>query len=209
VDYSLTMSWWRRKSWGAAESEAALPGITSVPWSTLRAGVGTAERLPTLLVALVLDPGYHHLGERIGSEVGPENQWAEALPYAVPFLLRVARDTDHPRGAGIAQMVLVEQIYGGPDRSEIEAGNADLRARVEAAYEQGRPFFQQLLRTGTPADKSIAIEILAGLNGRTGRLRRMLADLDADPTLDRTDPLIADALDTARHYLDDDYSWLG
>jgi hypothetical protein len=156
-----------------------------------------------VLVALVLDPGYNHLGERIGSEVGPSALWAEALPYAVPFLLRVARDTDHPRGADIAQMVLAEQIYGGPDSSEIEAGNEDLQARVQAAYEEGRPFFQQLVRTGTPADKALAIEILAGLNGRTDRLRRMLADLDADPTLDRTDPLIAEALDTARHYLDD------
>jgi hypothetical protein len=197
------MSWLRRKGWGAAESEAALPGITSVPWSTLRAGVGTAEKLPTLLVALILDPGYDHLGERIGSEVGPSALWAEALPYAVPFLLRVARDTDHPRGADIAQMVLAEQIYGEPHSSEIEAGNADLRARVEAAYEQGRPFFQQLLHTGAPADKAMAVEILAGMNGRTDRLRRMLADLDADPALDRTDPQIADALEAAHHYLND------
>jgi hypothetical protein len=197
------MSWSRRQAWGAAESEAALPGVTSVPWSTLRAGVGTAERLPTLLVALVLDPGYDHLGERIGAEVGPSALWAEALPCAVPFLLRVARDADHPRGADIALMVLAEQIYGEPHRSEIEAGNTDLRARVEAAYEQGLPFFEQRLRTGAPADQAVAIEILAGLAGRTDRLRRMLADLDADPALDRTDPLIADALDTARHYLED------
>jgi hypothetical protein len=199
------MSWLRRrKGWGAAESEAALPGITSVPWSTLRAGVGTAERLPTLLVALVLDPGYDHLGDRIESEVGPAAQWAEVMPYAVPFLLRVAEDTDHPQGASIARLVLAEQIYGWPARSEIEAGNADLRAQVEAAYEQGRPFFQQLLRTGTPGAKSSAIEILAGMNGRTDRLREMLADLAADPTLDRTDPLIADALETAYRYLIED-----
>jgi hypothetical protein len=114
------MSWSRRHAWGAAESEAALPGVTSEP-----------------------------------------------------------------------------------HRSEIEAGNTDLRARVEAAYEQGLPFFEQRLRTGAPADQAVAIEILAALAGRTGRLRRMLADLDADPALDRTDPLIADALDTARHYLED------
>jgi hypothetical protein len=200
------MSWLRRrKGWGAAESEAALPGITSVPWSTLRAGVGTAERLPTLLVALVLDPSYYDdLGERIGSEVGPSALWAEVMPYAVPFLLRVAQDTDHQQGADIAQMVLAEQIYGWPDPSEIEAGNTDLRARVEAAYERGRPFFQQLLRTGTPADKAIAIEILAGMNGRTDRLREMLAELAADPTLDRADPLIAEALETAYRYLIED-----
>jgi hypothetical protein len=126
------MSSLRRKGWGVAESEAALPGITSVPWGTLRAGVGTAERPPIPLVALVLDPGYYHLGERIGSEVGPSARWAEALPYAVPFLLRVARDADHPLGADIAQMVLAEQIYGEPHSSEIEAGRADLRARLEA-----------------------------------------------------------------------------
>jgi hypothetical protein len=201
------MNWFRlrrRVGWGAAESEAALPGITGVPWSTLRAGVGTAEKLPALLVALVLNPGYHQLRERIESEVGAPGLWTEALPYAVPFLLRVARDTEHPRGADIAQLVLAEQIYGEPDRSEIEAGNTDLRARVEAAYEQGRPFFQQLLRTGTTADRAMAIEILAGLNGRTDRLRRMLADLAADPTLDRADPLIAEAIETAYRYLIED-----
>ena len=197
------MSWLRRRRWGVAECEAALPGVTSVPWSTLRAGVGTAERLPSLLVALVLDPDHGHLGDRIEDEVGPNALWAEALPYAVPFLLRVAGDPDNPRGADIAQMVLAAQIYGEPRLSEIEAGNTDLHTQVEMAYEQGRPFFERLLSTGTPADKAVAIEILAGLNGRTDRLRRMLADLDVDPALDRGDPLIAEALETAHRYYED------
>jgi hypothetical protein len=190
------MKWLRRKRWGAAESEAALPGVTTIPWNTLRSGTGTADRLPTLLVALVLDPEDDELRERLESEVGPSRLWAEAFPYAIPFLLRVARDPGNPAGADVAQILLSEQIYGEPYRDE----SPDLRARVLAAYEEGRPFFEELLHTGTPADRATAIEYLAGVYGRTDRLRALLDD----PSLDHADPLIADALDDARHYLEDD-----
>jgi hypothetical protein len=185
-----------RKRWGTAEVEAALPGLTSIAWSELRSGSGRrAGRLPALLTGLALSPDDKDLRDQIDSELGSSALWSEACPHAIPFLLRIARDRTNPRGAGIAQMVLAEQIYGEPAHDESPA----LRAQVMAAFEAGRPFFEELLHTGTPADRATAIDFLAGLYGRTDRLRALLAD----PSLDRSQPLIVDALTDAQHYLDD------
>jgi hypothetical protein len=197
------MSWLRRKrpvSWGAAESEAALPGITGVPWAQLRGGTGrSAEDLPGLLVALVLDPR-DDLRDMLSGELAPSGLWAQATPYAIPFLVRVAGDRDHPQGADIAQLLLEEVAYGEPHRSEIEAGNTGLRAQVEQALEAGRPFFADQLRTGDPASRAQAIAILAGMDRGSGRLRELLAGLD----IQREDPLVAEAIRDAYEHLDGD-----
>src|SRR4051794_38615114 len=134
------MSWLRRKrrvGWAAAECEAALPGITGVPWAQLRSPAG---EVPRLLVALVLDP-HDGLRDELSAALGPSGLWTEATMYAIPFLIRVAQDADHPRGADIAQLLLEEVAHGEPHRSEIDAGNTGLRAQVEEALEAGRPFF--------------------------------------------------------------------
>jgi hypothetical protein len=196
------MSWLRRKkpmSWGAAESESALPGITTVPWAELRGGTGRpADKLPALLVALVLDPG-DDLRDKLSTELGPSGLWAQATPYAIPFLLRVAADVNHPRGADIAQLLLEEIVYGEPHRSEIDAGNAGLRAQVRSALEAGRPFFESQFHTGDPASQALAIAILAGLDDDSGRLRELLAGID----IQRTDPLVAEAIRDAYDHFDD------
>jgi len=194
------MGWLRRRRWGAAESEAALPGIAAVPWDSLQADTGRpAVKVPALLVSLVLDEGRKDLRDRLGGELGASTRfWAPVTPHAVPFLLRVAQDQGHPRGAWIAQVLLSELVYG-----EWFGDDPTLPARMAAAFEAGRPFYEELLRTGDRSDKAMAIETLAGMNGRTDRLRNMLANLDVDPALDRSDPLIAEALETAHRYYDD------
>jgi len=197
------MGWLRRKkpmSWGAAESESALPGITTVPWTELRGGTGRpATELPGLLVALVLDPA-DDLRDMLSGELAPSGLWAQATPYAIPFLLRVAADVNHPRGADIAQLLLEEIAYGEPHRSELDAGNTGLRAQVRSALEAGRPFFESQLRADDPASQAQSIAILAGLDGGSARLRELLAGID----IQRADPLVAEAIRDAYDHFDND-----
>ncbi|WP_412741906.1 hypothetical protein [Krasilnikovia sp. MM14-A1004] len=193
----------RRKkpmSWGPAESESALPGITTVPWTELRGASGRpAGELPAQLVALVLDPG-DELRVMLSGELAPSGLWAQATPYAIPFLIHVAADVNHPRGADIAQLLLEEIAHGEPHRSELDLGNTDLRAQVRSALEAGRPFFESQVRTGDPASQAQSIAILAGLDGGSGRLRELLASIDVQ----RADPLVAEAIRDAHDRFDGD-----
>lgn len=172
-----------------------LPGVTAVPWAALR-----APDAPRLLADLVRDPDRKDLRERLSSQWGHCGLWLRPAPHAIPFLLRIAQAPDNPPGAAIALDLLEELAYGEPDREE----NPSLRTEVSGALEKGRPFFDELLRDGDPSTKAQAIAILAGMNGRTPRLRQMLATLEADPNLDRGNELIASALTEARHYLNDE-----
>jgi hypothetical protein len=177
------------------DPELVLPGVTGVQWVALG-----ARDVPKLLGWLVSDPGREGLRERLGSELGHCGLLLRAAPHAVPFLLRIAEAPGNPLGSAIALDLMEEIAYGEPDGAEIAAGITDLRERVESALEEGRPFFERMLHAGDPLTTAQAIAILAGLNGRTERLRALLAD----PALDRSDEHVAAALTEARRYLDDE-----
>ncbi len=177
------------------DPEPVLPGVTGVPWAALG-----APDVPGLLADLAREPSGKMLRERLSSQLGHCGLLLRPAPEAVPFLLRIAEASGNALGSAIALDLIEEIAYGEPDGEEVAAGITDLRERVESALEEGRPFFERMLHSGDPLTTAQAIAILAGLNGRTERLRALLAD----PALDRSDEHIASALTEARRYLDDE-----
>lgn len=193
---------WRRKNAAGSDPaamEQALPGIGAVPWGELRSGAQpTAEQVPGLLVALASLPDDREraaIRDELDEHLAPDGLLFQVTPFAVPFLLRLARTTDRPEAAFVAQLILENIVYGEPHAGE----PADLMRPAAGDLLAAADFLHQQAASPEPKYRAQAVALLAPIDGRSPRFRELLAALDVPAE----HPLVIEAVRDAEQYLAD------
>jgi hypothetical protein len=175
--------------------------LERVPWSALRSGgpTGTAEVVPQLLRALAEADGVDSRNDiRVALEREIMNSSMllfEVAPYVVPFLLAVLVHTPDI-GRKATSFVLLEEIaQGEPYLSELDAGNDDLAAQVKRELCEGRAVYYSFLGSSHFPFRSMAVDLLAALDGSAPRFRYALDWLEEHFPDAQTAELVADARD--------------
>ena len=175
--------------------------LDRVPWSTLRSGSprGTAGDVPQLLRALAEADGVDSRKEiRVALErelMNPSMLLFEVAPHVVPFLLAILVHAPDV-GRKSTAFVLLEQIaQGEPYVSELAAGNDDLAARVRQELGEGRAVYYSFLGSSHFPFRSMAVDLLAALDGSEPRFQYALDWLEAHFPDRQTAALVADARD--------------
>jgi hypothetical protein len=187
---------WRRKNADPATLEAALPGITAIPWGQLRSGVrSTSEDVPALLVAIATAPDEGDLTtvrEDLAERLSPDGLLFQVTPYAVPFLVRIAQDPANRRAAFLAQLILEPIAYGDPHADEDDGLLREVARGLADAVE----FLYRQATDPEPKFRAQAVALLAPIDGRSARFADLVTGLDDDE-------LVAEAVRDAREYLAD------
>ncbi|GAA2621262.1 hypothetical protein [Paractinoplanes durhamensis] len=186
-------------------AEEALPGIGEVRWSELRAGLRSAE-VPRLLAALASMPDdgdFSSVHDELYASLAPNGLLLQVTPFAIPFLLRIARNSARRNAAFVAQLILETIAYGDPHADELAAGNARLFEAVSAELTEAVEFLHRQAASAAPRFRAQAIALLAPIDGRSPRYRRLLAAVAP-----AEDPMILEAVRDAEEYLADVHSGL-
>ncbi|GIF24665.1 hypothetical protein BJ973_008144 [Actinoplanes tereljensis] len=197
---------WRRNK--AAESdpaslEAVLPGVGAVPWAQLRSGLRKpAPDLPGLLATLASAPDGSDLTvveADLVERLIPDGLLFQVTPFTIPFLARIAQDSEHREASLVAQTLLERIAYGDPEADELAAGHDDLHRDVGRGLTELVEFLYRLAASPEPDDRAEAVTILAPVDGRSERFRRLLAEAGGPGE----DEVVTAAVRDAQEYLAD------
>jgi hypothetical protein len=177
--------------------------MASIPWGRLRSGARpTAADVPGLLTALATGPDDRRraaIREELDEHLAPDGLLFEATPFAVPFLVELARNGARPEEAFVAQLILEGIAYGDPHADEIAAGNTRLFRQVGRELTAATEFLYRQAASAEPALRGQAVALLAPIDGRSVRFRELLAGFDV-----RTEhPLVVEEIRGAEEYLAD------
>jgi hypothetical protein len=175
--------------------------LERVPWSRLRSGgpTGTADAVPRLLRALAEADGVDSRKDlRVALEreiMNPSMLLFEVAPHVVPFLIAILVHSPDVGRKATAFVLLEEIAQGEPYVCEIDAGNRDLAVRVRRELGEGRAVYYSFLGSNHFPFRSMAVDLLAALDGAEPRFRYALDWLQANFPDPQTAELIADARD--------------
>jgi len=177
--------------------------MDAIPWGRLRSGARpTAADVPGLLTALAAEPDDGRraaIRNELDEHLAPDGLLFEATPFAVPFLVELARGAARPGVALVAQLILEPIAYGDPHADEIAAGNTTLHRQVARELSAATEFLYRQATSPDPVLRGQAVALLAPIDGRSARFRELLAGLDV-PT---EHPSVIEEIRDAEEYLAD------
>jgi hypothetical protein len=137
------------------------------------------------------------LREQLSDLIAPSVLFSEAVPFVIPFLLRIAQAPDRPAAASASRILLTELAYGEAHQSEIDAGNINLDQEVKRQLAFGRDFFYDTYRdSAEPGVRALAVEFLAAVDARSPQFTELLQGIDRQ----RDHSLVVDAVAEAERY---------
>jgi hypothetical protein len=155
--------------------------MKSIPWGRLRSGARpTAADVPGLLTALASEPDDRRraaIRNELEEHLAPDGLLFEATPFAVPFLVELARGAPRPGLAFVAQLILEPIAYGDPHADEIAAGNTNLHRQVARELSAATEFLYRQAASPDPVLRGQAVALLAPIDGRSERFADLLATL--------------------------------
>ncbi|MGW5365477.1 hypothetical protein [Actinopolymorpha pittospori] len=130
-----------------------------IPWANLRAGGGDAGRVGTDLRMLLFAEGAADDGayERLENEVEAQGDLFQCAPAVASVIIAAVAEGSIPAAnLATALDVLGRVVAGHADRSEVAAGNGDLRGQCHAEAMKG---YWSLLRVAAERDPFSAWQV--------------------------------------------------